>query len=366
MRYWELTESKWWDKEPTVRLYHGTSSELVHHIREHGLQPPKDDLLEYALDVLESYIPREDWTDELIRNVQEHAARTEMGRKGDRGSVLYFFSDPEAVEGYARSYAKHGGEIAYDVYNSACMFLSDPDISWKEFKANPPLQPRWVTGKPIVVEVEVPKSWCLSDIDFEEFKARMMTAWDEGKTFARKFPSPEAFLDNAFENREIRIARTIPPEMIISVREVEVTPLNEKVEMIGWGHRDIPDVRAWRNPRLPELMGALEISRQKCLRGLIEYRSGDMLVWDAYDASHEDIAALTGLDPYDDLSYEPFIMARSEGEIASESDWLDGLIYRTERGGFYLLGDAELSGCSRVEALFGQLFPVSEINRTPA
>jgi hypothetical protein len=219
MRFREITEEKWWDNEPTIRLFHGTSSVFVGHIREHGLRPPKQDILEYALEVLEHYVPRAEWTDELLHNVKEHAARVEYGRVGDRGSVIYTFTRGEDVEGYATAYAQHGGEIAADVYTSACMFRSDPDISWREFKANPPFPPRFADAKPIVVEVEVPKSWCIFNRDPEEIKRNVESRWhliqqrDPGVSMAD-------FLDDIYKNTEVRISRVVPPEMIRSIRVI--------------------------------------------------------------------------------------------------------------------------------------------------
>jgi hypothetical protein len=359
MRYWEICESKWWDNEPTIRLYHGTSSAFIDHVKEHGLRPPKEDLLEYALEVLEAYIPRSEWTDKLIENVREHAARTEMGRVGDRGSVLYFFPESKSVEGYARSYAKHGGEIAYDVYNSACMHLSDPDISWKEFKANPPIKPRFHDGSPVVVEVEVPKSWCLTDYAFDEFRSRMTAAWNEGKAFARKFPTLEDFLDDVLDNREIRIGKTIPPHMIVSIREVTDDAITEKVEMVSWHSDTLTDTRTWRNPSVREVQSAMEASRHSVLRGYVT-EGGDLLVWDAYDASHEDMAVLSG----DGSIYEPIIIARSAELLQTESDWDHGQVFRAERGGFYLLGDFPIKDSMRVQSVFGRLEHLSTMTRT--
>ncbi len=57
-----LLESKWWDDTPVVDVYHGTSTALLEHIKQDGLQFPVTDTVEFAMDVLEKYLPREKWT----------------------------------------------------------------------------------------------------------------------------------------------------------------------------------------------------------------------------------------------------------------------------------------------------------------
>lgn len=215
MRYRDLIESgKWWDDGSTIRLYHGTSSQFIDHIREQGLQTPSEDLVAYALKVLEYYIPREQWTDDLVKDIEQGAARMEAGRSGDRGAVVFCFTDSENVEGYAKSYAEHGGEIAYDVFMRACMFVAPRDVSWHFFKTNLPLKPRFEAATPIVVEIEVPKAWCVFDTDLVRLRRGLDSRYVEGTVMGPIY-------DKALLNREVRVQRSVPPEMIKSIRVVE-------------------------------------------------------------------------------------------------------------------------------------------------
>jgi hypothetical protein len=217
MRYREIMEGKWWDNEPTITLFHGTSSAFLDSIKTNGLSPPSEDLRAYAYKILAQYIPKEKWKPKLLKMVDEHAARIgSIGRSGDRGAVLYFFTELSASKGYARSYAQHGGEIAADVYNCASIFLK-PNYSVMDLIENPPIKPRFLDAKPIVIEVEVPKSWCLMDVNIEELKNRAKIAWDNDERWTKKYKSLEDLFKGMFDRREIRVARTIPPEMITKI-----------------------------------------------------------------------------------------------------------------------------------------------------
>jgi hypothetical protein len=362
MRYREIAEGKWWDNEPTITLYHGTSSAFVEHIREHGLRAPKDDLLEYALDVLAEYIPRGEWTDALVKHVKEHAARIEMGRAGDRGAVIYCFTEAQAVEGYARSYAKHGGEIAYDVYNAACQFRSPEDISWRELKENPPFPPRYHDAKPVVVGIEVPKSWCHFSIDPEHMKTRLQQAWDEGKKWAREEGSIEALYDSVYDEREVRVGQSVPVSMVRSITEISAEELHEKVEMISWPTTR-PDLKTWKNPSMQEVMAALESSRHQCLRGLVDVHSDTLYVWDAYMATHGEVCQMVGIAyDYEDENYI-FVLGREANSVVQQSDWTQGEVYRTEKGGFYVMvPDEYILRSRRIGSLFGKLFFVGSMD----
>lgn len=217
-----LFEGKWWERTPTITLYHGTSSALEPLIRYHGLCPPSQELRAYALDVLREYVPEDQWDDELLRHINDHAIRAHGGRAGDRGPVLYCFTDAGAVEGYAKSYAKHGGEIAHDVYESVCSWLGDPNETLRQRISRPrPITPRFEDGEPIVVEIEVPREWCLFDVDPEAVLKGATTAWNKGIDWATDdCDSLEDLLDEVFDRREVRVDRTVRPEMIKSIRRL--------------------------------------------------------------------------------------------------------------------------------------------------
>lgn len=236
MRFWELTESKWWDDTDYIRLYHGTSSALLPIIEEEGLRPPTKQLDEYALDVLAQYIPPEEWTDELKERVIRRAARIQGGRAGEAGQVIFCMADKDGPSGYARSLAEHGGEIARDVWDEACIFRLRAthddldDIPYREFrKIPPPIAPRYANARPVVLELLVPKDWCLFYVDLEHMKQGVLKARAEGRRWAIE-NSLEDTLDEIFESREVRIARTVPRSMIVAVHEVTKDELVEDAD----------------------------------------------------------------------------------------------------------------------------------------
>lgn len=227
-RYIDLMESsspsfgKWWDDGSTIRLFHGTSSAFQNDILEKGLSPPREDLRSYALDVLREYIPEKEWTSDLLNSVDDHAVRMMGGRRGDRGPVLYFLTAPPIL--YARSYARLGGEIASDVYTCACLFRSEQsgDDTWFRKGLNPPLQPRFPDAHGVIVEVEVPKDWCIFNQPLEGLKSRLTKAWNDGAEWTRQDAnSLEELFDETFDGAEVRIGRTIPPEIIRSIKSVD-------------------------------------------------------------------------------------------------------------------------------------------------
>lgn len=209
-----LTEAKWWEDKPTITLYHGTSSALIPALKKDGLLPPKD-VATYAFDILEEYVPRSEWTEELIQFVNEHAVRYRGGRSGDRGSVIYCSPEPKSPSGYARSYADHGGEIAYDVWQAACLHVA-PELSLRDMKTNPPLPPRWKGAKPIIVQIEVPKEWCIFNQDADALRDRLTQIYhDKTYKYASQYDSLAAFLDDALDDTEVRVKQAVPPSMII-------------------------------------------------------------------------------------------------------------------------------------------------------
>lgn len=217
MRFREIiTETKWWDNSPTMTLYHGTSSALIPAIQKDGLLPPKD-IATYAFDILEEYVPRDRWTDELVEDLNQHAIRMYV-RKGDLGSVLYCTTTPDKPSSYAHSNAEHGGEIAYNVWEVACMFAAPPGISYRELKANPPLPPRWKGAKPMVVEMRVPKEWCLYHQDMEALRDRLTKLWAEKSPLVRRFSSLDDLLTDAMaDGEEVRVKHPVPPGMITRI-----------------------------------------------------------------------------------------------------------------------------------------------------
>lgn len=225
MRLSELFETKWWDDTPMIRLYHGTSSMLLPLIQTEGLRPPIKQTDEYAFDVLEEYIPKHQWDDELVRAVRERAGRALGGRGGDSGQVIFCMTTMEGPTGYAKSLAEHGGEIASDVYRIACyreQVKVDPNVeelSLRDYSDLPqPFAPRYAGGRPIVLELLVPKKWCLFNNDLDRMKANIATARAEERKWA--MGNIEDVYDDIFDNREVRINQVVPPSMIVKVHQV--------------------------------------------------------------------------------------------------------------------------------------------------
>ncbi len=230
MRQWiDLFEQKWWDTEPTIRLFHGTSSALLETIRTDGLMPPQKSLNDFARDVLEEYVPQDRWTPALLDRVDKEAARHFGGRAGESGRVIFCMTHMDGPKGYAESLCQHGGEIARDVYHIASDFYMEEkfpnlrdEVTYLEYKKlldqHSPIKPRYVDAHPAVIEMLVPKEWCAFYNDLERMKAGVQKARDEGRPWAIDDPIEQVY-DEVFENREVRITQTVPPEMIVNVRE---------------------------------------------------------------------------------------------------------------------------------------------------
>lgn len=212
----ELLESEWWDEGETIILYHGTSSHLIDQIQTDGLTPPQLSVRKYAYEILSHYVPQSQWTKKLIKLVDEHAVRDGAGRHGERGAVLFFFTDLEGAKGYAEAYAEDGGEIARDV-RTCVGIASHGHLTMKDFDLDQIVPPRFKGGEAAVVQVEVPKSWCLFDLDLKRLKTNYQAAWEEGRNWTREFASLEDLYRGVFKRREVRVPRTIPPSMIKAV-----------------------------------------------------------------------------------------------------------------------------------------------------
>ncbi len=226
----DLVEShKWWDDSDTIRLFHGTSSALLPLIETEGLKPPQKHLLEYTHDILEEYIPRDDWTPALLKRIEHEAARHFGGRAGESGQVIFCMTDMEGPSGYARSLFEHGGEIARDVYHIACDFYMEKshpgirhELSYTEYKrvlaAEAPLKPRFHDAQPVVIEMVIPKAWCQFSLDLDRLKATIIRQREEGNP---NWQGPLAeLLDDVFDNKEVRVSRTVPVDLIKNLHKI--------------------------------------------------------------------------------------------------------------------------------------------------
>ncbi len=228
---------KWWDDGDTIRLYHGTSSRLAEEIRRSGLQPPPLDLRAYALEILEAYLPRSVWTDALVEEVVDHAIEHRARFKAldprvtadliaSRGSVVYASNDFAMASSYARSNARHGGEIAENVWQSVVMFLC-PDVGRQRADWETVLTPRWSDADPLVVEFEMLKTEVMiPGAELGETLTKHRKSFErfwnseQGKLYRAEYDSFGAFVDDEQGGFEFRIPRIVHPEQIRCLHEV--------------------------------------------------------------------------------------------------------------------------------------------------
>lgn len=231
MRYADiLREGKWWEPTPTLTLYHGTSSVLLPAIREHGLLPPAGNLADFVREVMKAILPDESqWPepddyfsyDNTLRRLMRNRSFSDQTANGARS--LYFFpenrEETPSVRGYARSYAQHGGEMAYEIWNGLNGYQKDRGL--------PPLPPRWPHGKPVIVTVEVPKEWTLWQRDPDRVMATVKRLWadenmrfthdDEGEPYERI----EDAIRDTLADTEVRVPRIIPPSGIRNIEYLD-------------------------------------------------------------------------------------------------------------------------------------------------
>lgn len=217
-----LNEDKWWDDSPMLRLYHGTSDAILNNAIENGIVPPNN-LYQSALDILEHYIPRQQWTASLLDEVKRASHHFGMGKKED-SSVIFCMTDFDGPAGYARAVCEHGGEMAKRIYRITCyhlMYLKDRNVQWltyDEFEHLPkPIKPRFYGAKPIVLELLVPKDWCIFYQDLGATKERVLRARENPKTSAHYDGTLDDVLDEIFDGIEIKIDRTIPFKNVVNV-----------------------------------------------------------------------------------------------------------------------------------------------------
>ena len=218
MKLADLFEHRWWDLRDTVTLYHGTSSAFLPAIQADGLTPPAEDFRAYALDLLEQALAgveaqhgpipaetREEIHDWVVNRTVGYRTRS-RGFDGERyDSVLYFLTVFERAARYARSYAEHGGEVAYEVWSLI-----------KTFTGFEP--PKRLAGhRPVVIEVEVPSAWMRlsGQKDIAQMAQAYRKSWD---------PDTDGPFEDHMEEMshfEIRIDRPVPPSMIRAIHPAD-------------------------------------------------------------------------------------------------------------------------------------------------
>jgi len=80
--------------------------------------------------------------------------------------------------------------------------------------------PRYAGAMPVIIEVEIPKDWCIWRQPIDRLRDRMFIVWDEQTADAREFDNRDAFLADVMWREEARVARPVPPEMITAICEV--------------------------------------------------------------------------------------------------------------------------------------------------
>ncbi len=224
-----LREGEWWDDGQTVTLFHGTSSALLPAIKRDGLLPPPDDLAAFVRTVLTTILPNEaEWPPGFLEyEIKRHQGSRSIQDRHVGGRSLFFFPHDGDVDGaapncarYARSYAQHGGEIAYAVWRHLADLYVDA-------KREPP-PPRWPHGKPVVLTVEVPKQWCNWNTDLEGMRERLYRFWQDGNPNffdddSEPYEQFDDLLRDVMKDREVQIARAIPNHMITAVRYVDAS-----------------------------------------------------------------------------------------------------------------------------------------------
>lgn len=208
MRARSLYESKWWEfDEPTITLYHGTSSVFTDTIYEEGLKPRDFDLTEHVEEILEDYkdvLPKDPHDLKRLRDyIQQTTIDYRQNRLNqDRRAALYFYAEPSRVALYAESYAQHGGEIAYEVWKAITHITGDKNL---------PI--RWESAKPIIVKVDIPREWVKTHRDLKDIYNNVRKNW-------QGVGSLEEYLDDFATHFEIFINEPVPPHMIKDIKQI--------------------------------------------------------------------------------------------------------------------------------------------------
>lgn len=206
-----ILEGKWWELDDTIQLYHGTSTAFLENIKENGLVPPQEDFEQFALNLLKYFLTNipsisNEVRKEVEKSVQERAVSYRMRSDDKFSSVIYMTPNFEKAASYARSYAEHGGELAYDVWSLVKVVTG----------YTPP--PRFLGHNPVVIEVEIPRQWISSAYNLEDLVARSTKVWkqeDEDISF-------EEFVNEVdISGFEVRTSRRIPPHMITSIEHIK-------------------------------------------------------------------------------------------------------------------------------------------------
>jgi len=216
-----FNEGFWWKLEDTTTLYHGTSSAFLNDIKTDGLLPPKDEFEKYAEDIANFYLNALNITGELrneiLNEVQERSVKYRTRHGKEYSSVIYFTPRFEQAASYAKSYAEHGGEISYDIWDLVKVYSG----------LTPPK--RFVGNKPIVLTCEIPTNWLITPQPLPALVSRLSDIFN--KNYENNNPKDEyKNFDEFVEDStafEVRVKNIVTPEMIKNITYVPPKRINE-------------------------------------------------------------------------------------------------------------------------------------------
>lgn len=205
--------SAWWSGHDAVTFWHGTSSALLERIFEEGLVPPPADLSSYASSLCERFVGRrlDDLPPKVRKGIEEYCLlprRRQPGLpSGGAGVFLYPHPALHRSAGYAQSFAKDGGEIAYTVRRHL-----------ETWRRKNPIAPLYADSESVVVRVDLPIELCLVKGGGETLTdrvERLRTAWERHG----KEASFDVWMSRASEF-EIVVDGPVEPEFIVSAHSV--------------------------------------------------------------------------------------------------------------------------------------------------
>ena len=191
----------WYDFKDIVTLYHGTSSLIVGSEKVRGIQP-KGGASQMAQMVAEGLGVK----DQEAINYARQRVRQEMPEAHGASEELVLTTSHREASDRARRLADESAQVARIVASA----VRDYGV---ELAPAP-------SAKPVVVQVEVPKKWMVTDKgDLKEFYDRkrqhyeVMKGWHQRHRKGGAYESFEEYLDDE-EPIDVRISRTVPPSMI--------------------------------------------------------------------------------------------------------------------------------------------------------
>jgi hypothetical protein len=114
MQFKQWFENNWYEFKENVTLYHGTSTAFTENIKQDGLKPPQDDILNYGLQIAKRYMSKV--PPAIIQKIKERLYNREDTNNHQLFKAIYLTPSFNDAVGYAKAYYKYGGEIAYTIW----------------------------------------------------------------------------------------------------------------------------------------------------------------------------------------------------------------------------------------------------------